>query len=217
LSQTSSHIAAIRKDYVLATLDETVTGNDPIAFFQQWFTEAEHASVDEVNAMTLATVDASAKPHARIVLLKGLDDRGFTFFTNYNSAKGHEMAANQHAALVFFWKELERQVRIEGIVEQVSTEESDQYFHSRPAGSRLGAWASPQSQVIKDRNELEELTKFYKQKFEGTEIPRPQHWGGYRLIPEYIEFWQGRSSRLHDRISFTRTDESVWVKNRLAP
>lgn len=216
MSSTSSHIADIRKDYVLASLDESVAGDDPLVFFQKWFSEAENASAEEVNAMTLATVDASSKPHARIVLLKGLDDRGFTFFTNYLSSKAQEIAANNHAALVFFWKELERQVRIEGVIERVSTEESDQYFHSRPAGSRLGAWASPQSQVIKNREELEKLTISYQEKFEGKDIPRPEHWGGYRLVPNYIEFWQGRSSRLHDRIAFTKTGNS-WSKSRLAP
>lgn len=211
-----ANIADIRQDYILASLDETTAGDDPLVFFQRWFDEARTAGLSEVNAMTLATADASGLPHARIVLLKGLDDKGFSFFTNYNSAKGHELDACNHAALVFFWKELERQVRIEGIVERVDASESDDYFNSRPAGSRIGAWASPQSQVIPDRSVLDDNITLYTQKFTGSEIPRPEHWGGYRVIPQLIEFWQGRSSRLHDRIVFERTDTG-WKKYRLAP
>jgi len=217
VSSDNQHIADIRKDYILASLDEAQTGTDPVAFFRKWFDEAEHAHVQEVNAMTLATVDAGGKPHARIVLLKGIDDTGFTFFTNYNSAKGHNMAENPHAALVFFWPELERQVRIEGIVEKVSAADSDAYYHSRPAGSRLGAWASPQSTVIGAREELEEREQHYAAAFAGKDIPRPEHWGGYRLLPQRIEFWQGRASRLHDRICFEHNGMDSWNKFRLAP
>ncbi|PZF72050.1 pyridoxamine 5'-phosphate oxidase [Taibaiella soli] len=214
---TQSHIADIRKDYQLASLDESVTGNDPLAFFQKWFSEAENAGADEVNAMTLATVDVENRPHARIVLLKGLDSEGFTFFTNYDSDKGHHLAQNPNAALVFFWKELERQVRVEGKVTRVTPAESDQYFHSRPAGSRLGAWASPQSHIISDRSVLEQNVLSFQQKFPGSDIPRPENWGGYRLIPDYLEFWQGRSSRLHDRIVFKKQSSGNWEKYRLAP
>jgi len=212
----STHIAAIRADYQRASLNEEDAGNDPLAFFGKWFAEAEAAEVSEVNAMTLATADAAGKPHARIVLLKGLDAEGFVFFTNYHSAKGHELAARPNAALLFFWKELERQVRIEGIVEQVSAAESDAYFNSRPAGSRIGAWASPQSQPIAGRKVLEQAEAALKEKYKGGDIPRPAHWGGYRLIPNRIEFWQGRSSRLHDRLVFELADQ-VWQRYRLAP
>lgn len=215
MASQHGHIADIRKDYRLAALDEAAVGNNPLLFFAKWFAEAQEAKVDEVNALTLATVDAENKPHARIVLLKGLDDTGFTFFTNYNSAKGHEMADNPHIAAVFFWMELERQVRIEGRIEKVSAEESDAYFHSRPEGSRLGAWSSPQSSEIISRDVLDENYLKYAKEF-GSEIPRPPHWGGYRIVPDVIEFWQGRSSRMHDRIRFDLA-EGQWVKSRLAP
>jgi pyridoxamine 5'-phosphate oxidase len=216
LSSHHGNIADIRKDYQLAALDEGATGDNPLAFFSKWFGEAQTAKVGEVNAFTLATVDAVAKPHARIVLLKALDDKGFTFFTNYHSTKGHNIAANPHAAAVFFWMELERQVRIEGVVEKVSVEESDAYFHSRPEGSRLGAWSSPQSSVISDRDILDKNYSRYAQEFD-TNIPRPPHWGGYRIIPTSIEFWQGRASRMHDRILFTKDASGNWDKCRLAP
>lgn len=216
LSLSSEHIAAIRKDYQLAALDETHTGPDPLAFFGKWFMEAQAADVAEVNALTLATVDAQNRPHARIVLLKGLDEKGFLFFTNYDSAKGNDLDANPYAALVFFWQELERQVRVEGSVERVSEEESDAYFNSRPEGSKLGAWSSPQSQVIAGREILEQNYKVYEQKYAGGIIPRPKHWGGYRVIPHRIEFWQGRANRMHDRIVFTRSADE-WHIVRLAP
>lgn len=212
----AKNIADIRKDYQLAALDESHTGDDPLLFFHRWFSEAEGAQVNEVNAMTLATVDASGKPHARIVLLKGLDDKGFVFFTNYTSLKGQNIDDNPHAALVFFWGELERQVRVEGIIEKVTAEESDAYFNSRPQGSRLGAWASPQSTVIADRSILYENYIKYDKEFDGN-IPRPPHWGGYRLLPAEIEFWQGRSSRMHDRIRFKMNQENTWERSRLAP
>jgi pyridoxamine 5'-phosphate oxidase len=215
LASEPTDIAAIRKDYQLAELDEATAGDDPLAFFAKWFAEAEAAKADEVNAMALATVDIHNKPHVRIVLLKGLETGGFVFYTNYSSAKGHDIEANDQVATVFFWKELERQVRIEGSIEKVSETESNIYFKSRPAGSRLGAWASPQSQQIPGREILDNNYHLYKSKF-GDAIPRPPHWGGYRIMPERIEFWQGRSSRMHDRILFVKAD-SGWNKLRLAP
>ncbi len=210
------NIADIRMDYMLAALDEETAGTDPIAFFSKWFKEAESARITEINAMTLATADAQNRPHARIVLLKGLDERGFVFFTNYDSAKGQHIAENPNVSLLFFWKELERQVRIDGRIEKVPAEESDIYFHSRPEGSRLGAWASPQSREIPHRNILELNYSKYEAEFSGIQIPRPAHWGGYIVIPERIEFWQGRSSRMHDRILFKRNGSS-WHRSRLAP
>ncbi len=211
------NIADIRQDYRLSVLDENAVGDDPISFFQKWFAEAENAQITEINAMALATADGKGIPHARIVLLKGLDKDDFVFFTNYDSAKGNQISDNPHAALVFFWKELERQVRIEGRIEKIAPGESDTYFNSRPVGSRIGAWASPQSQPITDRNILDLNYAKYEEEFSKVEIPRPPHWGGYKVIPNHIEFWQGRSSRMHDRILFTRNDEGNWVRSRLAP
>ena len=170
----------------------------------------------EANAMTLATVDGEGRPHCRILLLKGLDERGFTFFTNYDSAKGQQLLVNPFAAMTFFWPALERQVRIEGRVEKVTPEESDAYYQVRPLGSRLGAWASPQSQVIAGREELEGLVKATEARFSDTQPHCPEHWGGYRLLPERIEFWQGRASRLHDRLNYRLVD-GQWLRERLAP
>ncbi len=212
-----SSIADIRKDYMQATLDEADLGENPIVFFEKWFAQADAAMVNEVNAMTLATVDDQSKPHARIVLLKAIDDKGFTFFTNYQSNKGKNLSVNPNAALVFFWPELERQVRIEGLIEKVSEAESDTYYLSRPRGSRLGAWASPQSSIIENRAVLEAKEKEFLEHFDGKEIHRPEHWGGYRLQPNRVEFWQGRSSRLHDRICFELDKTNQWQKFRLAP
>lgn len=212
-----SSIADIRKDYMQATLDEADLGENPIVFFEKWFAQADAAMVNEVNAMTLATVDDQSKPHARIVLLKAIDDKGFTFFTNYQSNKGKNLSVNPNAALVFFWPELERQVRIEGLIEKVSEAESDTYYLSRPRGSRLGAWASPQSSIIENRAVLEAKEKEFLEHFDGIEIHRPEHWGGYRLQPNRVEFWQGRSSRLHDRICFELDKTNQWQKFRLAP
>lgn len=200
-----------------ATLDEADLGENPIVFFEKWFAQADAAMVNEVNAMTLATVDDQSKPHARIVLLKAIDDKGFTFFTNYQSNKGKNLSVNPNAALVFFWPELERQVRIEGLIEKVSKAESDTYYLSRPRGSRLGAWASPQSSIIENRAVLEAKEKEFLEHFDGKEIHRPEHWGGYRLKPNRVEFWQGRSSRLHDRICFELDTTNQWQKFRLAP
>jgi len=190
----------------------------PFALFRQWFDDAlktEQPPV-EANAMTLATVDGDGRPHCRIVLLKGLDEQGFTFFTNYESAKGQQLLVNPFAAMTFFWPALERQVRIEGRVVKVSQQESDEYYQVRPLGSRLGAWGSPQSQVIADRAELEGLVKATEQRFSDNQPHCPEHWGGYRLLPERIEFWQGRASRLHDRLNY-RLQQGNWLRERLAP
>lgn len=218
MAAVEQHLADIRRDYCLAALDEQTAGDNPFTFFSKWLNEVEHAQLDELNAMTLATTDSNGHPHARIVLLKGLDERGFLFFTNYESAKGHQLASTGRAALLFFWKELERQVRIEGMVEQLSPEESDAYFASRPRGSRIGAWASPQSSVIADRKILEERVTHFDQLYPGEAVPRPSYWGGYRVLPLRIEFWQGRSSRLHDRLCFHRENlQAGWERERLAP
>jgi pyridoxamine 5'-phosphate oxidase len=224
----SNEIADIRKDYKLASLEEADVAANPIDQFTRWWNEAVASQIDEVNAMTLATVNATGVPAARIVLLKGYNPDGFIFFTNYESDKGKNLAQNPHAALVFFWKELERQIRIEGTVEKVSAEESDRYFNSRPASSRIGAWASPQSAVIENRMVIEQNVERYSSIFANDSIERPDHWGGYIVKPTSIEFWQGRSSRLHDRIKYTlensaynaatdtRTDLN-WKIERLAP
>lgn len=212
----NSSIADIRKDYRLRSLSEADVQADPIAQFRVWWDEAVSSAVGEVNAMTLATVSAESRPSARIVLLKGFDENGFMFFTNYQSRKGKEIDANPHAALVFFWQELERQVRIEGGIEKVSEAESDTYYHSRPQGSQIGAWASPQSEVIAGRETIESNYASLEQKFGAGEVPRPGFWGGYIVRPSMIEFWQGRSSRLHDRIRYDLADGD-WRITRLAP
>lgn len=209
-------IADIRKDYRQHSLDEADIAADPFAQFERWWNEALASEIDEVNAMTLATASKEGIPSARIVLLKGYDERGFVFFSNYESTKGKELQQNPHAALVFFWKELERQVRIEGRVEKVSEAESDEYFHSRPEGSRIGAWSSPQSAIIANRKIIETNVTQYTKRFENQDIPRPAHWGGYRVMPASFEFWQGRSSRLHDRFRYTPVNGN-WKAERLAP
>ncbi|WP_277962791.1 pyridoxamine 5'-phosphate oxidase [Pseudomonas sp. RIT-To-2] len=211
-------LADMRRDYTRDGLTEANAPVEPFALFTRWFEEAvktEQAPV-EANAMTLATVDGEGRPHCRVLLLKALDAQGFTFFTNYESDKGRHLQANPFAAMTFFWPTLERQVRIEGRVSKVSHEESDAYFQVRPLGSRLGAWASPQSRVIADRAELEGLLKATEQRFSDGQPHCPEHWGGYRLVPERIEFWQGRSSRLHDRLNYRLTDQA-WQRDRLAP
>jgi pyridoxamine 5'-phosphate oxidase len=189
---------------------------NPIMQFKKWFTDALEAQLYEPNVMTLATSDPYGKPSARIVLLKGFDEHGFNFYTNYDSKKGRELQENPQAALVFFWAELERQVRIEGMVSKLDPEVSEDYFHSRPKGSQIGAMASPQSEVIASRETLEQKVVELQQQYADTEVPRPEHWGGYLLEPQQIEFWQGRPSRLHDRICYTLVD-GVWIINRLAP
>ena len=209
-------IADIRKDYKLQSLSENDVAANPITQFTTWWNEAIESNIDEVNAMTLATANANGRPSARIVLLKGMSENGFEFFTNYESNKGKEMAANNKVALVFFWKELERQVRIEGTVSKLSETESDKYFFSRPVESRIGAWSSPQSTVIENREILDENVLQTKATFEGKDILRPPFWGGYIVKPNCIEFWQGRSSRLHDRIAYF-LENNVWSIKRLAP
>ncbi|MBB3189100.1 pyridoxamine 5'-phosphate oxidase [Halomonas cerina] len=210
------NIADIRRDYEGGYLDESRMPEDPWPLFDEWLTLALDAEGDDGNVMTLATVDSGGYPHARVVLLKGVDERGLTFYSNYHSHKGSELANMPHAALVFWWPSLSRQVRIEGTVEPVSTEESDRYFASRPRASQLGAWVATQSVVIPDRTWLEEREQRFERAYEGQEITRPIHWGGYRVIPEMIEFWQGQPSRLHDRIRYERRYSS-WQHFRLAP
>lgn len=211
-----TQLADLRRSYVLGSLNETDVASDPIAQFERWFEEALNARLPEPNAMTLATVDAGGQPSARIVLLKGVDARGFTFFTNYESRKGVDMAVNPRAALLFHWVQLERQVRIEGMVRKVSEAESDAYFASRPLGSRIGAWASEQSREVPDRTIIEQREAAFRQQF-GENPPRPPHWGGYLVEPTRMEFWQGRPSRLHDRIVYVRQPDGAWRIARLSP
>ncbi|QWD87471.1 pyridoxamine 5'-phosphate oxidase [Polynucleobacter paludilacus] len=208
-------IAELRKNHTLGQLSETQVPVNPLELFQLWFDQAVKANCPEPNSMALATADQFGNPSVRIVLLKGASDDGFTFFTNYDSQKGKELAGRPEAALLFHWHELERQVRIKGSVSKVAPIESDQYFHSRPPASRIGAWASPQSAEIPSREFLEEAEKQFLSEH-GDNPPRPDHWGGYRLSPTEIEFWQGRSSRLHDRIRYQR-QEQTWRISRLAP
>ncbi len=214
-STLSSSIADLRKSYERAELSEDASLADPLQQFDQWLHEAVNAQVNEPNAMTVATVSSDLRPSTRIVLIKGYDAQGIVWYTNYDSRKGRQLAGNPYAALQFHWVELERVVRIEGIVERVSDEESDQYFHSRPLDSRIGAWASPQSQVIAGRSVLVTNAARYGAQFL-LKPSRPPHWGGYRLKPDQWEFWQGRKSRLHDRLRY-RLDGGAWVRERLAP
>ena len=209
-------IADLRKSYELAELVESAALDDPIPQFEQWLAEAIAAKVPEPKAMKLATVAHDLRPSTRIGLIKGLDARGPVWFTNYQSRKGLEVAGNPYAALQFHWVEMERSVRIEGVVEKISPEESDAYYHSRPLGSRIGAWASPQSEVVASRSVLEANEAEFKAKF-GDNPPRPPHWGGYRLKPDNWQFWQGRRSRLHDRLRYTLQGDGGWLRERLAP
>jgi pyridoxamine 5'-phosphate oxidase len=210
-------LADLRREYASRALTENQAHADPMQQFGDWFSEALSSQLLDVNAMTLATAGAMGEPSARTVLLKGFDDSGFVFFTNYDSAKGAEMANNPRASLLFFWRELERQVRINGAVTKTSAEESDGYFQSRPFESRISAVASPQSQPVGDRSELETRYAGLLAKYAAGSIPRPDNWGGYRVKPDRIEFWQGRQSRLHDRLLYVRQPDGHWVRSRLAP
>lgn len=212
---STANLADLRQDYARADLTEETADHDPFRFFARWFEEAR-AHVREPNAMTLATVGADGQPTARIVLLKGQDERGFVFYTNYESRKGEELAVNPRAALVFWWEPLERQVRIEGTIGKVAGKVSDAYFASRPRGSRLGAWASDQSRVVDDRAELEARLEEVEEQYDDGHIPRPPHWGGYRVLPSRFEFWQGRPNRLHDRLEYVPAN-GAWKIRRLAP
>ena len=213
---SSSSIADLRKSYERAELDEKASQADPVLQFDQWLKEAIAAKVPEPNAMTLATVGSNLRPSTRVVLIKGFDEHGIVWYTNYDSRKGQELAGNPYAAVQFHWVERERTVRIEGMVEKVSAEESDAYFHSRPLDSRIGAWASPQSEVISGRGVLVANAAKYGSKFL-LQPPRPPHWGGYRLKADNWQFWQGRRSRLHDRLRYTLQDDANWLRERLAP
>lgn len=217
--QPAPTLADLRMEYRRHTLSRDEVAPEPFAQFRAWFQEAQQAGIQEPNAMTLSTVDpATGQPSSRIVLLKGLDERGFTFFSNYESQKGRELRAQPRAALGFFWKELERQVNIRGAVEQVTREESEAYFHSRPRASQLGAHASAQSSAIPGRQWLEEQFAALEKRYpEGSLIPLPCTWGGYRLLPEVVEFWQGRPSRLHDRLCYARQESGAWRLDRLSP
>jgi pyridoxamine 5'-phosphate oxidase len=198
-------------------LRETEAGFDPVALFRGWFEQAIAADPVQPDAVTLATCTPEGAPSARVVLLRGFDERGFVFFTNYQSRKGAELAANPRAALVFYWPDLGRQVRIEGTVEKVSAKESDDYFQARPLGNQVSAWASPQSRPVASREVLEQQMTAYLERYPDGEVPRPEYWGGYRVRPHLIEFWQGRDNRLHDRLRYRLSDQGDWVRDRLAP
>lgn len=213
---TRETLENLRQDYRAAELNDNDINKSPFKQFEKWFAEAMTAEIFEPNAMTLATADKTGKPNARIVLLKGFDENGFSFYTNYLSQKGKELKKNPQGCLVFFWGELERQVRIEGKIEKLSKEASEKYFHSRPVGSQIGAIVSPQSQIITNRNILEVKVEELTKQYEGKTIPKPAHWGGYIVKPTAIEFWQGRTSRLHDRIKYDLIN-GKWQSSRLAP
>ena len=210
-------IENLRADYTANSLSENNTKADPIKQFEAWFAEAEAAKEPEFNAMNLATATSDGRPSARIVLLKGIYPDGFVFYTNYLSRKGKEIEKNPFVSLLFFWKELERQVRIEGNIKKISAEESDEYFSQRPFESRIGAWSSPQSSVIENREVLQKNVEKYNLKFGTQPIPRPEYWGGYMVSPNRMEFWQGRPGRLHDRLQYSLSENDEWIINRLAP
>ena len=217
MDPVQADVARRREDYVSAPLDAVDVAADPILQFERWYAEAVDAGLPEPNAMTLATVDADGRPQARVVLLRGIDAEGFRFYTNHEGAKARELAAHPAAALTFFWPELHRQVRVTGAVRRLGEAESDAYFASRPRGSRIGAWSSPQSQVLADREELDRLVAETEARFAGVQdVPRPPFWGGYLVAPDVVEFWQGRQSRLHDRLRYRREGDD-WVLERLAP
>ncbi len=210
-------VADLRQNYTRAGLTEADVESNPLEQFKIWFAEAVGAQLLEPNAMTLATADAAGQPSARIVLLKGFDQRGLCFYTNYESSKGKQLKENPRAAIAFWWGELERQVRIEGPIEKVSREETEEYFYSRPRDSQLGAWVSNQSRVIESREVLDRKFEQLQQEYEGKTVPCPPHWGGYRLIPNLFEFWQGRPSRLHDRLFYSLLEDGSWKRERLSP
>jgi len=212
-----SAYADLRRDYSLAGLSEKDLARDPFRQFEKWFQEAEAAKIPEPNALILATASRDGRPSTRTLLLKGLDGRGFVFYKNFESRKGRELGANPHASLLFPWIALERQVIVEGPVTRVAREEAEAYFHSRPRPSQLAAWASPQSTILSGRAILDEAMKALEKKYAGAEVPLPPHWGGFRLAPETVEFWQGRRNRLHDRLRYRREKNSDWIIERLAP
>jgi pyridoxamine 5'-phosphate oxidase len=211
------HVARLRKEYTRAGLKESEADRNPIEQFRTWFDEVLTSNLHEPNAMVLATATLDGRPSARVVLLKGFDERGFVFYTNYEGRKGEELETNPHCALLFYWGELERQVRVEGRVRRVPDKESDAYFAGRPRGSQLGAWASEQSRPVGDRGALEHRLRELEAEYEGREVPRPPFWGGYRVEPETIEFWQGRENRLHDRLVYLRSEDGGWRRGRLQP
>jgi pyridoxamine 5'-phosphate oxidase len=210
-------LTGLRNEYGAHGLRRADLHSDPLQQFSAWFAAALAAEIRDPNAMSLATATPDGKPSVRIVLLKGFDDRGFAFFTNYDSEKGRQLEANPYAALAFYWAQLERQVRISGVVEKTSREDSAAYFHSRPIGSRLGAWASKQSEVVDARQVLDACLSEISERYENGEVPLPPHWGGYRVKPDKIEFWQGRPNRLHDRFRYSRRTDGTWLIDRLAP
>ncbi len=213
---TAEEIARLRKDYALNSLNEDEVADSPIIQFEKWWDDASKSEILEYNAMTLASTGQDGMPEARTVLLKAFDEKGFVFFTNYNSAKSQQLDFNANCCLLFFWKELERQVRVNGTAERITMKESIDYFDSRPDGSKIGAWASPQSMVVAGKAWLKETFEYYAERFKHGQIPKPPHWGGYRVKPTKIEFWQGRPSRMHDRILYTPEGEG-WKRERLAP
>lgn len=217
IPENNPSVTDLRIEYDPPPLRRDTLSKNPLEQFKLWLDEAIAADIIEPQAMTLSTANIDGIPSARTVLLRGYDERGFLFYTNYQSQKGHELAENPHAALTFYWAVLHRQVRIAGTVSRVSSEESDSYFKSRPEGSKLGAWASKQSQVLRSRTELETDVKEFEAEFQGKEIPRPMYWGGYRLAPDMIEFWQGQPSRLHDRFRYVQDNADRWIIQRLAP